>query len=72
MDYNNPTATSFRDLGSLDSTIAHLKLEVCHFEEKIRKQSGESHQVSGSSVLNNVAMSGGNVVSSILHIGSLS
>lgn len=43
MDYSNPAATSFRDLGGLDSTIARLKCEVCHFEEGARKQSEESH-----------------------------
>jgi len=42
MDYSNLAATSFRDLGGLDSTISLLKLEVCHFEERLKKQSGES------------------------------
>lgn len=56
MDYSNPAATSFRDLGGLDSTIARLKLEVCHFEERVRKQSGESQSsFKGKSPQNNAA-----------------
>ena len=41
MDYSNPAVTSFRVVRNLDSIIACLKLEVCHLEKKIRKQSGE-------------------------------
>jgi len=42
MDYSNPDATLFRDLAGLDNTTTHLKLEIYHFEERVRKQSGES------------------------------
>jgi hypothetical protein len=42
MDYSNLTAISFKDLRGLDSTIARLKLEVCHFEGRVKKRSGES------------------------------
>ena len=55
MDYSNPAATFFRDSGGLDNTIARLKLEVCHFDERLRKPSGESQSSSkGKSPQKNV------------------
>ncbi|XP_057852533.2 E3 ubiquitin-protein ligase UPL1 isoform X1 [Cryptomeria japonica] len=41
MDYSNPAAISFRDLGGLDNTIARLKLEVCRVEEGTWKETAE-------------------------------
>ena len=42
MDYSNLTAISFKDLRGLDKTIACLKLEVYHFEGRVKKRSGDS------------------------------
>ncbi|KAG6685953.1 hypothetical protein I3842_12G137700 [Carya illinoinensis] len=47
MDYSNPAAALFRDLGGLDDTISRLKLEVSHIENG-SKQQGESSDCSGS------------------------
>ncbi|XP_026392926.1 E3 ubiquitin-protein ligase UPL1-like isoform X1 [Papaver somniferum] len=44
MDYSNPAAALFRDLGGLDDTIARLKIEVSHVEEKGSKKPGEESQ----------------------------
>ncbi|XP_048323503.2 E3 ubiquitin-protein ligase UPL1 isoform X3 [Ziziphus jujuba] len=56
MDYSNPAAALFRDLGGLDDTIARLKVEVSHVENGSKHQdedpctSGRSVQVvSGAS-----------------------
>eukprot|EP01018_Ginkgo_biloba_P023205 Gb_26784 [translate_table: standard] len=45
MDYSNPAATLFRDLGGLDDTISRLKMEVCCIEKGPRKH-GEESQLS--------------------------
>ncbi|OVA07229.1 Ubiquitin-associated domain/translation elongation factor EF-Ts [Macleaya cordata] len=45
MDYSNPAAALFRDLGGLDDTIARLKVEVS-FVEKGLKKHGEDSQYS--------------------------
>ncbi|OVA20116.1 Ubiquitin-associated domain/translation elongation factor EF-Ts [Macleaya cordata] len=58
MDYSNPAAALFRDLGGLDDTIARLKVEVSHVEEKGSKNNAEDSQGSrrGKEVI--VGMSG--------------
>ncbi|KAF9591086.1 hypothetical protein IFM89_001430 [Coptis chinensis] len=43
MDYSNPAAALFRDLGGLDDTIARLKTEVCYIESGSSKQGEDSH-----------------------------
>lgn len=55
MDYSNPAAALFRDLGGLDDTISRLKIEVSHVEN-VGKQPDENiessrsvHMVGGSS-----------------------
>ncbi|XP_044474315.1 E3 ubiquitin-protein ligase UPL1-like isoform X2 [Mangifera indica] len=48
MDYSNPAASLFRDLGGLDDTIARLKVEVSYIENG-SKQRGEDSDCSGSS-----------------------
>lgn len=49
LDFNNPTASLFRDLGGLDDTIARLMIEVS-FVEKGSKKSEES-QCKGKQVI---------------------
>lgn len=55
MDYSNPAAALFRDLGGLDDTISRLKIEVSHVENggKQPDENSESsrnvHMVGGSS-----------------------
>ncbi|PSR95563.1 E3 ubiquitin-protein like [Actinidia chinensis var. chinensis] len=39
MDYSNPAAALFRDLGGLDDTISRLKIEISYFEN-VSKQQG--------------------------------
>ncbi|GFZ12610.1 LOW protein: E3 ubiquitin ligase-like protein [Actinidia rufa] len=41
MDYSNPAAALFRDLGGLDDTISRLKIEISYFEN-VSKQQGAS------------------------------
>lgn len=48
MDYSNPAAALFRDLGGLDDTISRLKVEVTQIENG-SKQQGESSDCSGRS-----------------------
>ncbi|XP_031286240.1 E3 ubiquitin-protein ligase UPL1 isoform X2 [Pistacia vera] len=48
MDYSNPAAALFRDLGGLDDTISRLKVEVSYVENG-SKQRGEDSDSSGSS-----------------------
>ncbi|XWS11367.1 hypothetical protein CRYUN_Cryun38cG0078100 [Craigia yunnanensis] len=48
MDYSNPAAALFRDLGGLDDTISRLKLEVS-FVENSPKQQVEDPDCSGRS-----------------------
>ncbi|TXG67972.1 hypothetical protein EZV62_009247 [Acer yangbiense] len=48
MDYSNPAAALFRDLGGLDDTISRLKVEVSYVENG-SKQQGEDADCSGSS-----------------------
>ncbi|KAK9268578.1 hypothetical protein L1049_000332 [Liquidambar formosana] len=48
MDYSNPAAALFRDLGGLDDTISRLKLEVSYVENG-SKQQGEDPDVRGKS-----------------------
>lgn len=45
MDYSNPAATLFRDLGGLDDTISRLKLEVSYVGS-CPKQQGEDSDIS--------------------------
>ncbi|XP_010552364.1 PREDICTED: E3 ubiquitin-protein ligase UPL1-like isoform X2 [Tarenaya hassleriana] len=40
MDYNNPAAALFRDLGGLDDTISRLKLEVSRTEGDLEENGG--------------------------------
>ncbi|XP_040986368.1 E3 ubiquitin-protein ligase UPL1-like isoform X1 [Juglans microcarpa x Juglans regia] len=48
MDYSNPAAALFRDLGGLDDTISRLKVEVSRIENG-SKQPGESSDCGGRS-----------------------
>ncbi|XVE80553.1 hypothetical protein DITRI_Ditri14bG0149300 [Diplodiscus trichospermus] len=48
MDYSNPAAALFRDLGGLDDTISRLKLEVSYVENS-PKQQVEDPDCSGTS-----------------------
>lgn len=48
MDYSNPAAALFRDLGGLDDTISRLKLEVSNVEN-ISKHRGEESDCVGTS-----------------------
>lgn len=47
MDYSNPAAALFRDLGGLDDTIFRLKIEVAHVESN-SKQQGTSIEIDSS------------------------
>ncbi|KAM7504309.1 hypothetical protein LguiB_003213 [Lonicera macranthoides] len=47
MDYSNPAATLFRDLGGLNDTISRLKVEVSHVENG-SKQQGISNELESS------------------------
>ncbi|KAK2997133.1 hypothetical protein RJ639_026658, partial [Escallonia herrerae] len=49
MDYSNPAAALFRDLGGLDDTIARLKVEVSNIENG-SKQQGTTIEVDSSDV----------------------
>lgn len=49
MDYSNPAAALFRDLGGLDDTISRLKVEVSHVENGL-KQQDEDPSTSGRTV----------------------
>ncbi|KAJ4982419.1 hypothetical protein NE237_033256 [Protea cynaroides] len=42
MDYSNPAAALFRDLGGLDDTIARLKVEVSYVEKGSKKHGEDS------------------------------
>ncbi|XP_058115253.1 E3 ubiquitin-protein ligase UPL1 isoform X2 [Magnolia sinica] len=44
MDYSNPAAALFRDLGGLDDTIARLKVEVSYVEKGSKQQVEDSHR----------------------------
>ncbi|XP_038903258.1 E3 ubiquitin-protein ligase UPL1 isoform X2 [Benincasa hispida] len=46
MDYSNPAAALFRDLGGLDDTISRLKVEVSHVENG-SKQQGDDLEYGG-------------------------
>lgn len=46
MDYSNPAAALFRDLGGLDDTISRLKVEVSHVENG-SKQQGDDVEYGG-------------------------
>lgn len=55
MDYSNPAAALFRDLGGLDDTIFRLKLEVSHTEDDLKEKNcssdsngRDSHVLGGS------------------------
>ncbi|WJX46839.1 E3 ubiquitin-protein ligase upl1, variant 2 [Trifolium repens] len=56
MDYSNPAAALFRDLGGLDDTISRLKIEISHVEnggkqpDENSESSRSAHMVGGSSV----------------------
>ncbi|XP_047975349.1 E3 ubiquitin-protein ligase UPL1 isoform X2 [Salvia hispanica] len=54
MDYSNPAAALFRDLGGLDDTISRLMVEVSHVENGIKQQSTsgdlESSEYGGSEI----------------------
>ncbi|CAA7050793.1 unnamed protein product [Microthlaspi erraticum] len=45
MDYSNPAAALFRDLGGLDDTIFRLKLEVSRTEDDVKETSCSSDSV---------------------------
>ncbi|KAG5154879.1 hypothetical protein AAZX31_05G122700 [Glycine max] len=49
MDYSNPAAALFRDLGGLDDTISRLKIEVSNVENS-GKQPDDNSESSASSV----------------------
>lgn len=55
MDYSNPAAALFRDLGGLDDTISRLKEEVSHVENGTKQQNTsadlESSEYGGSEVV---------------------
>ncbi|KAM1806044.1 hypothetical protein ACFX11_029236 [Malus domestica] len=48
MDYSNPAAALFRDLGGLDDTISRLQVEVSHIEN-VSKHQDEDSDIIGSS-----------------------
>ncbi|KAH6778608.1 LOW protein: E3 ubiquitin ligase-like protein [Perilla frutescens var. frutescens] len=54
MDYSNPAAALFRDLGGLDDTISRLMVEVSHVENGTKQQSTstdlESTEYGGSEI----------------------
>ncbi|XP_010675966.2 E3 ubiquitin-protein ligase UPL1 isoform X2 [Beta vulgaris subsp. vulgaris] len=62
MDYSNPAAALFRDLGGLDDTINRLKVEVSNVESGLQQPCGDSDgnkmssgvTVSTSSVLDDI------------------
>ncbi|KAK6947097.1 HUWE1/Rev1, ubiquitin binding region [Dillenia turbinata] len=49
MDYSNPAAALFRDLGGLDDTISRLKLEVSYLGRGSKQQVGDSERSRGGS-----------------------
>ncbi|KAK6934616.1 HUWE1/Rev1, ubiquitin binding region [Dillenia turbinata] len=49
MDYSNPAAALFRDLGGLDDTISRLKLEVSYIEKGSKQHVGDSECSRGGS-----------------------
>ncbi|KAL2483694.1 E3 ubiquitin-protein ligase [Forsythia ovata] len=55
MDYSNPAAALFRDLGGLDDTISRLKVEVSHVDNASNQQSTsidlDSLECAGSQVV---------------------
>ncbi|XXG72650.1 hypothetical protein AAC387_Pa07g1701 [Persea americana] len=51
MDYSNPAAALFRDLGGLDDTIARLKVEVSYVEKGSKKHVEESQCDKGKQVI---------------------
>ncbi|KAI3456803.1 hypothetical protein Pfo_013466, partial [Paulownia fortunei] len=55
MDYSNPAAALFRDLGGLDDTISRLMVEVSHVENGSKQQSTsvdlDSSECGGSQVV---------------------
>lgn len=59
MDYSNPAATLFRDLGGLDDTISRLKFEVSHVENGCSLQNSsidlDISESSGSQVTANTS-----------------
>ncbi|KAJ7969420.1 E3 ubiquitin-protein ligase UPL1 [Quillaja saponaria] len=48
MDYSNPAAALFRDLGGLDDTISRLKAEVSHVENSSKQNNEDSESVARS------------------------
>ncbi|GMN62344.1 hypothetical protein TIFTF001_031415 [Ficus carica] len=46
MDYSNPAAALFRDLGGLDDTISRLKVEVSYVENSSKQQDEDSGSTS--------------------------
>ncbi|GER32833.1 E3 ubiquitin-protein ligase UPL1 [Striga asiatica] len=57
MDYSNPAAVLFRDLGGLDDTISRLMVEVSHVENGLKQQtsSGEHSESGGSQVISDAS-----------------
>lgn len=59
MDYSNPAAALFRDLGGLDDTISRLMVEVSHVENGTKQQSAsgdlEISECSGSEIASNTS-----------------
>ncbi|CAH1444286.1 unnamed protein product [Lactuca virosa] len=48
MDYSNPAAALFRDLGGLDDTIYRLKVEVSHVENGSKQEGSTSVEMESS------------------------
>ncbi|KAI3703086.1 hypothetical protein L6452_28841 [Arctium lappa] len=57
MDYSNPAAALFRDLGGLDDTIFRLKVEVSHIENG-SKQEGTSVEMDSPECSNSQVVAG--------------
>ncbi|BFG33550.1 hypothetical protein CerSpe_198240 [Prunus speciosa] len=51
MDYSNPAAALFRDLGGLDDTISRLHVEVSHVENGSKQQDEDSEIIGRSAQL---------------------
>ncbi|CAK7324495.1 unnamed protein product [Dovyalis caffra] len=51
MDYSNPAAALFRELGGLDDTISRLKVEVSHVENCSKQQGEDSDSRAGNLVV---------------------
>ncbi|KAL6999109.1 E3 ubiquitin-protein ligase upl1 [Sarracenia purpurea var. burkii] len=59
MDYSNPAAALFRDLGGLDDTISRLKVEISYVENGGSKQPGTSTELDSGSECSNAQLVAG-------------